>query len=69
MRKRRAFGDAVQKRDGDGKPYLVRFIPTKDGADADYCVAECGDPECSKGLVAEILDDQAQPTGANLSRC
>jgi hypothetical protein len=66
MSKRRAFGDVVQKRDGDGKPYLVRLIPTEDGAEPDYCVAECGDPECREWRIAEILDDQAHPTGRRI---
>lgn len=67
MSKRRAFGDVVQKDDGDGEPpYLVMLIPTADGAEPDYCMFECGDPECREWRIAEILDKQAHPTGKRI---
>jgi len=63
MSKRRAFGEIVQVQDDDGEPsYLVRLIPTADGAQPDDCMYECGDPDCREWRIAEVLDDQALPT-------
>lgn len=67
MSKRRAFGDVVQVQDDDGEPsYLVKLIPTADGAEPDYCMYECGDPDCREWRIAEVLNDQAQPTGQRI---
>lgn len=67
MSKRRAFGDAVQVRDDNGElPYLVKLIPTEDGAEPDYCMYECGDPDCREWRIAEVLNDQVQPTGQRI---
>lgn len=39
MSKRRVFGDVVQLQDDDGElPYLVKLIPTGDGANPDYYI-------------------------------
>jgi hypothetical protein len=67
MSKRRAFGDVVQVQDDDGDaPYLVKLVPTEDGAEPDYCVAECGDSDCREWRIAEVLDDQRHPTGQRI---
>ncbi len=67
MSKRRAFGDVVQIQDDDGEtPYLVKLIPTADDVQPDDCVYECGDPDCREWRIAEVLDDQAQPTGQRI---
>lgn len=67
MSKRRAFGDVVQVQNDDVEPrYLVKLIPTEDGAEPDYCMYECGDPDCLEWRIAEVLDDQAQPTGQRI---
>ncbi|MPQ71471.1 hypothetical protein [Pseudomonas sp. MWU12-2323] len=67
MSTRRAFGDVVQVQDDDGEsPYLVMLIPTADGVEPDYCMYECGDPDCREWRIAEVLDDQAQPTGQRI---
>ena len=67
MSKRRVFGDVVQVQDDDGEPpYLVKLIPTDDGADPDYCMYECGDPDCREWRIAEVLDDDGQLTGQRI---
>lgn len=67
MSKRRAFGDVIQVQDDDAEPpYLVKLIPTEDGAEPDYCMYECGDPDCREWRIAEVLDDHAQPTGQRI---
>ena len=67
MSKRRAFGVVVQVQDDDGEPpYLVKLIPTADGAQPDDCMYECGDPDCREWRIAEVLDAQAQPTGERI---
>lgn len=67
MSKRRACGDVVQVQDYDGeRPYPVKLIPTADGAEPDYCMYECGDPDCREWRIAEVLDGQAQPTGQRI---
>ncbi|MDC6536483.1 hypothetical protein LN429_15370 [Pseudomonas syringae] len=67
MSKRRAFGDVVQMQDDDGEtPYLVKLIPTDDGAEPDDCMYECGDPGCREWRIAEVVDDQAQATGERI---
>lgn len=64
---RRTFGDVVQVQDDDGETsYLVKLIPTADGAQPDDCMYECGDPDCREWRIAEVLDDQAQPTGQRI---
>ncbi|MDX1296749.1 MAG: hypothetical protein R3260_00700 [Pseudomonas sp.] len=50
--------------DDEGEaPYSVKLIPTADGEEPDYCMYECGDPDYREWRIAEVLDDQAQPTG------
>ena len=67
MSKRRAFGDVVQVQDDDGEPpYLVKLIPTADSAVPDYCMYDCGDPDCREWRIAEVLDDQVQATGVRI---
>lgn len=67
MSKRRAFGDVVQVQDDYGEvPYLVRLVPTEDGAEPDDCVYECGDPDCREWRIAEVLNEQAQATGEQI---
>lgn len=67
MSKRRVFGDVVQVQDENGQAaYLVNLIPTVDGAEPDDCMYECGDPDCREWRIAEVLDDQAQPTGQQI---
>lgn len=64
---RRAFGDVVQVQGDDGGSwYLLKLIPTADGAQPDDCMYECGDPGCREWRIAEVLDDQAQPTGERI---
>ncbi|KOP60699.1 hypothetical protein OX90_04555 [Pseudomonas coronafaciens pv. porri] len=67
MIKRRAFGDVVQVQDDEGEPpYLVKLIPTADGAQPDGCMSECGDSDCREWRIAEVLDDKARPTGERI---
>lgn len=67
MSKRRAFGDVVQVQNDDGEPpYLVKLIPTPDGAQPDDCMYECGDPDCREWRIAEVCGEQAQPTGERI---
>ena len=67
MSKRRALGDVVQVQGDEGEPpYLVKLIPTADVAQPDDCMYECGDPDCREWRIAEVLDDQAQPTGQRI---
>jgi hypothetical protein len=67
MSKRRAFGDVVQVQDDDGEPpYLVKLIPTEDGAEPDYCMYDCGDPDCREWRIAEVIDNQVQPAGSRI---
>jgi hypothetical protein len=47
MSKRRAFDDVVQVQgDEEAPPYLVKLIPTADGAQPNDCMNECGDAHC-----------------------
>jgi hypothetical protein len=61
MSKRRAFGDIVQVNEQES-PFMVRLVPTDDGAEPDYCVYECGDEDCREWRKAEIVRE-GQATG------
>lgn len=63
----RAFGNVVQLKGEEGAPpYLVKLIPAGDGAEPDFYVADCGDHECREWLIADVLDDEARPTGQRI---
>lgn len=67
MSKRRACSAVVQVQDDDREtPYLVKLIPTEDGAEPDDCMYECGDPDCREWRIAEVLDEQVEPTGERI---
>lgn len=65
MSKRRTFGEIVQAQDEDGQPpYLVKLIPTADGAKPDDCMYECGDPDRREWRIAEALYDWTSRPGS-----
>jgi hypothetical protein len=67
MSKRRVVGEVVWVQDDDGEPpYRVTLNPTADSADPDYCMYECGDPDCREWRIAEVLDDDGHLTGQRI---